>query len=75
MNLISVYLLRFTPNTFDFEIRLGALLLQRRGGAKHSPYMRTQEIHQKSTEHNDLENEPGHVWKSPVVSGVTRDDI
>ena len=54
--------------------RLGALLLQRRGGAKHSPHMRTPEIHQKSSEIDDLENEPGHVWRLTEVSGFTRDD-
>ena len=46
-----------------------------RGGVKHSPHMRTPEIHQKSSKINDLENEPGHVWRLPKVSGVTRDDI
>ena len=40
-----------------------------------SPHLRTPEIHQKSSEINDLENEPGHVWLLPEVSGVTRDDI
>ena len=29
----------------------------------------------KSSKINDLENEPGHVWRRPKVSGVTRDDI
>ena len=34
-----------------------------------------QEIHKKSSEINDLENEPGHVWRLPKVSRVTMDDI
>ena len=37
------------------------------------PYMRTTENHQKSSRINDLENEPGHVWRLPEVSGVTSD--
>ena len=36
--------------------------------------IRTREIHQKSSEINDLEIEPGHVGRLPNVSGVTRDD-
>ena len=56
-------------------IKRGALILRMRRRAKHSPDMRTPEIHQKSSKINDLENEPGHVWRLPMVSGVTRDDI
>ena len=47
---------------FSFS-KLGALLLQRRGGAKHSPHMRSPEINKKLSKFNDLENEPGHVWR------------
>ena len=43
--------------------------------SSRGPHMRTPEIHQKSSKINDLENEPGHVWRLPGVSGVTRDDI
>ena len=42
---------------------LGALILRMRGGAKHSPHMRTRETHEKSCKINDLENEPGHAWR------------
>ena len=38
------------------------------------PHMRTRDIHQKSSKINDLENEPGHVWRLRKVSRVTRDD-
>ena len=40
--------------------QLGALILRMRGGAKHSPHLRTPEIQQKSSNINDFENEPGH---------------
>ena len=36
---------------------------------------RTPEINQKSSTINDLENAPGHVWRFPKASEVTRDDI
>ena len=55
--------------------KFGALILRMRGGAKHSPHMRTTEIHQKSSEINDLENEPSHEWRLHKVSRVTRDEI
>ena len=54
---------------------LAALLLQRRRGAEHAPHMRSLEIHKKSSEIYDLENEPRHVWILPGISEVTRDDI
>ena len=55
--------------------QLGALILRMRGGAKHSPHMRTRQIHLKTTKINDLENEPRHVWRLPKVSGITKDEI
>ena len=53
---------------------LGAVILRMRGGTKHSPHLTIPEIDQKSSRINDLENEPGHVWRLIGVSGVTRDD-
>ena len=38
-------------------------------------HMKTPEIHQKSSNNYDLENETGDVWRLPKVSGVTRDGI
>ena len=56
-------------------LKLGALLLQRGGCAKHSPHMRSTEIHKKYLENNVLEHEPGHVWTLSNVSGITKHDI
>ena len=46
-----------------------------RGSAKHSPHMRTPEIHQKSSGIYVLENEPGDVGRLAEASGITKDDI
>ena len=40
----------------------------------HEKKLKTQEIQQKSSEINDLENEPRQVWRLHGVSGVPRDD-
>ena len=46
-----------------------------RGGVKHSPFLRTLEIRQKSSKINDFLNEQGNVWRLLKASGVTRDDV
>ena len=43
--------------------------------SSRGPHMRTPYIHQRLSEINDLENEPGHAWRLPKVSGAIRDDI
>ena len=53
--------------------QFGALILRMRGSAKHSPHVRTPEIHQKSSEINDLENELGQVRRLYKVLGVIGD--
>ena len=71
VDIIGIYV----ENHHSRRRELGALILRMRGGTKHSPHLRTPEIHQKSSEIDDLENEPGHVWRLPRVSGVTGDDV
>ena len=41
---------------------------------KHKKNMRTPEIQQKSSEINDSDNEPRHIWRLPGVSGVPMGD-
>ena len=71
----------FVEQALD-ELLPESLLVQRKrpptqphNGAKHSPHVRTPEIHQKSSKIDDFENEPGHVWRLPRVSRVTRNQI
>ena len=49
----------------------GTLIMRMRWCAKHSHHLTTPEIHKKSSETNDLENEPGHVGRLAEVAGVT----
>ena len=55
--------------------RLGALIMRMRGGVKHSPPREHRKSTRKTSEINDLENEPGHVWRLLKVLRVTKDDI
>ena len=63
----------------DFKKSLGALPFAEAEGVRSTPppqgdkqKPRTPEIHKTSSEINDLEHEPGHIWRLPVVSGFTR---
>ena len=78
---VKIVMVRIENASFGYDLiimKLGALILLMRGGAKHSPpgdLTRTPEIHQKSSKINDLDNEPGHAWRLPTVSRATRDNI
>ena len=56
-------------------ITWGTPLAKERGCESLSSHENTRKPSEINKKNNDIENEPGHVWRLPDVLGLTRDNI